>query len=193
VGTRALEITGIAGSLRRGSYNRALLRACVELAPGGVTIEAVDLRSVPLFNADHDTDEERPEPVRRLKEAVTSAEGVLLVSPEYNYGVPGVLKNALDWASRPGFRSPFYHKPVGIMGASRGRSGTMRGQEQLKLNLLGMAALVFPHPGVAVTGAGSKFDDEGRLTDEDTRDFLAAYLADFTTWLDRVGRSTDQA
>jgi chromate reductase len=181
-----LTIAGLAGSLRERSFNRALLRAARELAPAGVQVEIFDLASIPLYNADLDTDEARPEPVRRLKAAIDAAGAVLLVSPEYNYGVPGVLKNAIDWASRPSFRSPMAYKPTGIMGASKGASGTMRGQEQLKLNLLGMAAQVYPHPGVAVRQAAGKFDDALHLTDEATREFVQQYLARFADWARRV-------
>lgn len=180
------KVAGLAGSLRSGSFNRALLEACRGLAPERLELEVLEIDGVPLYNADLDTDERRPEAVERLKRSLERADGVLIASPEYNYGVPGVMKNLLDWASRPGFASPFYRKPTGIMGAARGRSGTMRGQEQLKLHLLGMAALVFPHRGVAVAKAPERFDDQGRLTDETTRDFVADYLADFRDWLDRV-------
>ncbi len=182
---RPLRLLGLAGSLRARSYNRALLEAARDLVPEDVRLDLFDLAPIPLYNADLDNDTDRPEPVNRLKAAIREADGVLIASPEYNYGVPGVLKNALDWASRPGFRSPMARKPTGLMGASPGASGTMRGQEQLKLNLLGMIALVFPHPGVAVTRAADKFDDDLRLTDEATRDFLRTYLADFTAWVRR--------
>jgi chromate reductase len=181
-----LTVLALAGSLRAGSYNRALVEACVGLTPEQLRVEPFEIHGIPLYNADLDTDEDRPEVVRHLKQAIARADGVLLASPEYNYGVPGVMKNVLDWASRPGFDSPFYHKPVAIMGAARGRSGTMRGQEQLKLHLLGMASLVFPHPGVAVQRAPSKFDDDLRLTDDATRDFVRAFLSDFAEWLARV-------
>jgi chromate reductase len=185
--TAPLRVVGFAGSLREGSFNRALLNAVLELAPADLTVEPLEIRGIPLYNADLDTDEHRPHAVVTLKRAVEQADGVLIVSPEYNYGTPGVVKNVVDWASRPGFDSPFLRKPVGIMGAARGRSGTMRGQEQLKLTLLGMASQVFPHPGVAVDDAPRKFDDEGRLTHEATRKFVASYLEDFTAWVRRVG------
>lgn len=182
----ALRLVGIAGSLRSGSFNRALLEAARELTPDEVDIVPFDLASIPLYNGDLDDDEHRPEPVVRLKEAIFRADGVLLVSPEYNYGVPGVLKNALDWASRPGFRSPMAGKPVGMMGASMGASGTMRGQEQLKLTLLGMGSQVFPHPGVAVSKAQERFDARGKLTDSGTRDFVGDYLEALAAWVRKV-------
>lgn len=181
-----LRLVGIAGSLRTGSLNRALLEAALGLVPDGVEIVPFDIAPVPLYNGDLDEDERRPDPVVRLKEAIFRADGVLLVTPEYNYGVPGVLKNTLDWASRPGFRSPMAGKPVGMMGASKGASGTMRGQEQLKLTLLGMGSQVFPHPGVAVSKAQERFDAKGELADSGTRDFVADYLEALSTWIRKV-------
>lgn len=180
-----LDLVAVPGSLRSGSFNRALAGALPELLPQGAELEVVELHDVPLYNADLDTDDRRPDAVRRFKDRIDRADGLILVSPEYNYGVPGVLKNALDWASRPGFRSPMAGKPTGIMGASAGASGTMRGQEQVKLNLLGMAAQVFPHPGVAVRTVGEKIED-GILTDEATRSFLADYMEAFVAWVRRV-------
>ncbi len=180
-----LELLVIPGSLREDSYNRALARSLVELLPDGAVTDVFELHDVPLYDADRDTDEDRPREVRALKESIDRSDGLLVVTPEYNYGVPGVLKNALDWASRPSFRSPMAGKPTGIMGASPGAGGTMRGQEQLKLILLAMAAPVFPHRGVAVTRAGEKFE-EGSLVDESTRDFIREYLASYVAWVRRT-------
>ncbi|MEZ4703252.1 MAG: NAD(P)H-dependent oxidoreductase [Rhodothermales bacterium] len=179
----ALHILAFAGSLRARSYNRALLHAAAELAPESLQIEVFDLADIPLYNGDLDTDALRPAPVRRFKDAITESDGVLIAMPEYNYGVPGVLKNALDWASRPGFKSPMAAKPAAIMGASPGASGTMRGQEHLKTNLMALLARLFPHPGVAVAQAASKFDDNLRLTDENTRAFLKTFLAGYEDWV----------
>ena len=179
------RLLALPGSLRDGSYNRALARALPDLAPDGVGVEVMELHDIPLYNADLDTDEARPEAVRELKSRIDEVQAVVVVSPEYNYGVAGVTKNALDWASRPAFRSPMAGKPTGLMGVSGGGSGTMRGQEQLKLTLLGMAALVFPHPGVAVRKGGEKFE-EGVLTDETTGKFVAGYLEDLVAWARRI-------
>lgn len=175
---RELEVLGVAGSLRRASFNRALLRAAVELAPLSMRIRVFEIGDLPLYNADLDTDEHRPAAVREWKEAVSRADGVLLVSPEYNHSVPGVMQNALDWASRPSMKSPFRGKPVGIMGASGGLFGTARGQQQLKLVLMSMLAYVMPHPGVAVTQAATRFDAEGTLVDATTREFVTDYLTE---------------
>jgi chromate reductase len=179
---RPVRVLGIAGSLRRKSYNRSLLAAAAELAPTSMSIETFDLADVPLYNGDLDTDEARPEPVRRLRDAVAAADAVLIASPEYNHSVPGVLQNALDWASRPGGRSPFAGKPVAIMGTSPGPVGTARGQQVLKLVVLSLLAHLIPHPGVVVNMAGEKFDADGRLVHEPTRAFLATFLAELEAW-----------
>ncbi|HVF64117.1 MAG TPA: NADPH-dependent FMN reductase [Casimicrobiaceae bacterium] len=180
-----LKILGIAGSLRQGSFNRRLLdHACRQSTPA-VAIDALDIASVPLYDADIDTDAQRPAAVRRLKDAIAASDGVLFATPEYNHGVPGVMQNAIDWASRPAFKSPFVGKPVAMMGASGGAGGTMRGQQALKLVLLSMLAEVFPHPGVAVPYAKDKFDTDGQLVHEATRDFVNAFLRDFEAWVRR--------
>jgi chromate reductase, NAD(P)H dehydrogenase (quinone) len=124
--------------------------------------------------------------VVRLKAAVAAADALLLVTPEYNHSVPGVLQNAIDWASRPGMKSPLAGKAAGIMGASTGAIGTARAQQQLKLVLLGTLSLVMPHAGVLVGQAKEKFDASGTLTHEPTRQFVAAYMKEFETWVRRV-------
>ena len=184
-----LRIVALAGSLRRGSWNRRLLEAARELAPAGVQVDIVELGDIPLYDADHDTEETRPASVRRLKQLVAEADGVLVATPEYNHSVPGVLQNAIDWASRPAMKSPLADKPVGIMGASPGALGAARAQQHLKLVLMATLAQVLPHPGVSVGLAAEKFDAEGRLVHEPTRQFVAAYLAAFAAWIRRVGQS----
>lgn len=184
-----LEILGIVGSLRRESQNRRLLRAAQELAPEGMRIEIVELDEIPLYDQDLDTDESRPEPVTRMKEAVAHADGLLIATPEYNHTVPGVLQNTIDWVSRPGMRSPLAGKPAGIMGASNGSIGTARAQQHLKVVLMSTLSPVMPHPGIAVGQAREKFDEAGRLTHEPTRDFLAAYLEQFEVWVRRIRSS----
>lgn len=181
-----LTLLAIPGSLRKESYNRALARALAELAPESVAVQVHELHDVPLYNADRDVDGDRPEPVQRLKDAIAQADAVAFVTPEYNHGVPGVLKNAIDWASRPAFRSPMAGKPCGMMGAATGSAGTIRAQQVLKVVLLGMASQVFPHRGVAVAHARDKFDAEGNLVDVQTREFVASYLAALANWTRRV-------
>lgn len=184
-----LRVLGVAGSLRAGSINRALLRAAAELAPDGMDVDTFDLAGIPLYDGDLDRDGERPEAVERFKEAIA----LLIATPEYNYGVPGVLKNAIDWASRPAGRSPLAGKPVAGMGAAPGAIGTARAQEHLKLHLLATLSLVMPHPGVVVNHAAAKFDAEGRLTDETTSQFLQDFLAAFRDFVRRVGERVPAA
>jgi chromate reductase len=121
-------------------------------------IDVFELDDIPLYNADLDTDELRPHEVRRLKDGITAAEALLMTTPEYNHSVPGVLQNAIDWASRPALKSPLVGKPVAIAGASPSAVGTARAQQQLKLVLMSTLALVLPHPGVLIAQAHEKFD-----------------------------------
>ncbi len=178
-----LTILGIAGSLRRASFNRALLEAARELMPPGVVFEVAEIGDLPLYDADL-AEGGKPPPVARLEEQIAQADAVLIATPEYNYGIPGVLKNALDWASRPAFRSVFAGKPVAIVGASGGAVGTARAQGQLKQVLLGMVAEVFPYPEVLVARAQERFE-EGKLTDEPTREAVRQILGAFVTYLRR--------
>jgi chromate reductase, NAD(P)H dehydrogenase (quinone) len=177
---------GIAGSLRRESYNRALLSAAIALAPASLTIVAFPLDGIPLYNADLDADDRRPAEVATLKQTVTESDGLLIISPEYNHSVPGVLQNAIDWASRPGMKSPLVGKPVAIAGASIGAVGTARAQQQLKLVLISTLALVMPHAGVLVGQAAEKFDASGALVHEPTRQFLGKFLGEFEQWIARL-------
>jgi chromate reductase len=176
---------GIAGSLRRGSYNRSLLEAARVLAPPTMTVVPFPLDEIPLYNADFDADHLRPPEVARLKQTVADADALLIATPEYNHSVPGVLQNAIDWASRPGLASPLSGKPVAIMGASTGAVGTARCQQQLKLVLMSTLALVMPHAGVLVGLAPQKFDPSGELVHEPTRQFIAAFLLDLEKWTHR--------
>jgi len=170
-----MRTLGIAGSLRAGSYNRALLQAARELAPAGMEIAEFDLRELPLYDGDVEAAGD-PEPVAALKDAIRSADALLIATPEYNRGVPGVLKNAIDWASRPPLGSPLAGKPVAIMGASTGRGGTARAQEQLRAAVEYSRANVLNDPEVLVPEAYMRFDERGRLTDEETRKEIAALL-----------------
>lgn len=182
----ARRICGIAGSLRAGSYNRALLRAARDLAPDGLTIDIFeDLEEVPLFNADVEADGD-PDGVRRLKQAIRTADGLLLVSPEYNGGIPGVLKNAIDWASRKGTAdvAAIAGKPTALMGATPGLLGTARAQGHLREVLAGAGAVVMPNPKVHLMGAGSRIEN-GELTDEKSRQFVSGLLGDLARWVQR--------
>jgi chromate reductase len=180
-----LTMVAISGSLRRQSLNTALVRAVQEMVPEGSTLDLLEIGALPLYNADLDT-EQPPAAVIAFKQRISAADAVLIATPEYNYGIPGPLKNAMDWASRPAYKAPFTQKPVAIMGASPGGGGTVRAQGQLKQVLLGMLSQVFPYPEMALTVAGERFDAEGRLTDARTREHLVAMLQQFMQWVLKV-------
>lgn len=179
-----LHILGIAGSLRRASYNQALLRAAVELAPSGMVIETFDLSQVPLYNGDVEAEGDPPG-VAAFKRAIADADGVLMATPEYNHGVPGVMKNAIDWASRPPGEAPLGGKPVGLVGASPGITGTARGQSQLRQAFEFTNSFCMPQPELLVFKAHEKFDGDGNLSDPATGQYLARYLIAFAAWIRR--------
>jgi len=178
----SVRILGFAGSLRRGSYNRALLHAAQGLAPEGMTIEIFDLVEVPLYNADVEAQGDPPG-VAAFKQAIRAADGLLMVTPEYNHGVPGVMKNAIDWASRPPQDAVLARKPVGLLGASPGMTGSARGQSQLRQAFEFTNSYCMPQPEVLVARAHEKFDAEGKLTDETTAKFLGTWLVAFQAWV----------
>lgn len=181
LGRPQLRVLGIAGSLRAGSYNRALLRAAQELAPEGMEIATFDLAPIPPYNADVER-QGLPEPVAALKAAIRGADALLIATPEYNRSVSGVLKNALDWASRPPTDSPLNGKPVAIMGASTGSYGTVRAQEHLRLFCTATNMLPLNRPELYVARAEDKFDAEGRLTDAKTRNRVGKLLQALVEW-----------
>jgi chromate reductase, NAD(P)H dehydrogenase (quinone) len=179
-------VCGIAGSLRRQSYNRALLRAAQELCPDGMEIRVFDrLADVPLFNEDVEATGD-PEPVRALKRAIDDADALLIATPEYNHGVPGVLKNAIDWASRPPRGSVLQGKPAAIFGASPGITGTARAQTQLRASFVFTQTPALLQPEILVYRAAEKFDAEGRLTHERSREFIARLLGELASWTRRL-------
>jgi chromate reductase len=179
-----LRVVGVAGSLRRMSYNRALLQAACKLSPAELVIEVRHLDELPLFNEDLERGG-APLPVERLRNAVRAADGLLLVTPEYNHGVPGVLKNAVDWLSQPVRRSALEGKPVAMMGASTGLAGTARSQSQLRQAFVLTNSPVLQQPEVLVGRAHEKFDANGQLNDPVTREFVAVFLAHLAHWLVR--------
>ena len=184
----SLSFLGIAGSLRKASYNRGLIRAAIELAPAGIGVVPYDLAEIPMFNADVEADGDPPA-VADFKRAIASADALLIATPEYNHCVPGVLKNAIDWASRPARRSVLTSKPVAIMGASTGRGATARAQAHLRDGLAYTNGLVLPLPEVLVDLAGEKFDADGALIDEDTREAVRDLLVSLAAWTRRMQRS----
>ena len=177
-----MKILAFAGSLRKGSINKALLRAVQEHAPEGMEIGIFDIGGIPLFNQDLEAFDLSPE-VIRFREAITGADGILIASPEYNHGITGVTKNVLDWASRPPGKSAISGKPVGVIGASPGATGTARSQDQLRQSLKAMNTFCMPQPELLVFRAGDKFDADGNLTDEATIKFLARFLSAFEAWV----------
>jgi chromate reductase len=176
-----IRVLGFAGSLRAKSLNRSLLRAATQLVPDSMQIEVFDLSVVPLYNGDV---EEAGEPagVIAFKDAIRRSDAALLVTPEYNHGVPGVMKNAVDWASRPPSSAPLARKPVGIIGASPGITGTARGQSQLRQAFEFTNSYCMPQPEVLVFRAHEKFDSDGELTDAMTITLLKKYLLAFADW-----------
>lgn len=181
----SLTILGIAGSLRGASYNRGLIRAASEIAPAGMTVRPYDLAAIPMFNADVEAEGDPPA-VTDFKRAIAAADALLIATPEYNHCVPGVLKNAIDWASRPARRSVLTDKPVAIMGASSGRGATARAQAHLRDGLAYTNGFVLPLPEVLVDFAGEKFDDDGNLTDQDTAEEVRDLLVSLVAWTRRL-------
>jgi len=175
-----LRILGIAGSLRRASYNRAALRAATQLTPEEAVIDVFELDGIPGFNQD----EERNPPalVVDLKQRILAADAILLVTPEYNYSVPGVLKNAIDWASRPYGDSAWSGKPVAIMGASIGAIGTARAQYHLRQMFVFLNMFPINQPEVMIANAAARFDAEGNLTDEAATDLIRRLLRNLVDW-----------
>jgi chromate reductase, NAD(P)H dehydrogenase (quinone) len=174
-----MRLLGLAGSLRAGSYNRGLLRAAAELAPAGTVFEEHDLRGLPFYDGDLEAAGD-PVSVIELKDAIRRADALVIATPEYNRGLPGLLKNAIDWASRPALASPLAGKPVAIMGATTGFAGTARAQQQLRDALEFPGALVLQQPEVLVSEAYLRFDEHGDLVDDEVREQIAELLAALT-------------
>lgn len=185
--TNAIKILGISGSLRQASYNTGALRAAAELVPEGATIEIFDLDGLPGFN--QDDDQNPPEKVAELKRKIREADAVLFVTPEYNYSIPGVLKNAIDWASRPYGDSAWNGKPAAIMGASIGSIATARAQYDLRKMMVFLNMFPINQPEVMIGNAGDKFDENGNLTDETTKDFIRQLLANLVDWTSLISRA----
>lgn len=179
-----LKILGISGSLRKGSFNTAALKTCAELMPAGMSMTYARLDDIPLFNQDV-FDAGLPEPAKRLRAEVAAADGLLIASPEYNFSLSAALKNAIDWGSRPP-NQVFMDKPIALFSASQGPMGGARVQYDLRRILGQLWGHVLPRPEVFIGNAPSKFDAQGKLTDEATRKFLADLLAGFKTWIIRM-------
>ena len=182
--TDAVRILGFAGSLRKQSYNRSALRVAGKLVPAGITLETFDLAGIPSFNQDHER--EPPPAVRQFKDKVKTADAILIVTPEYNYSVPGVLKNAIDWASRLYGESAWDGKPVGIMGASVGMTGTVRAQYHRRQMFVFLNMFPLNQPEVMIANAHEKFDEDGNLKDEKTAAKIRELLQALGDWAKRL-------
>jgi chromate reductase, NAD(P)H dehydrogenase (quinone) len=180
-----MNVLGICGSLRKGSYNAMALRAAQKLAPQGMKIDIAEIGAIPLYNDDVRVAGE-PAPVQEFKAKLRAADAVLIVTPEYNFSIPGVLKNALDWASRPP-EPPFTGKPVAIMGASPGPVGTARVQYDLRKVMVFLDAFTVNKPEVFISFAQNKFNEQGELTDEPTAKFITDLLVSLQKLKQRLG------
>lgn len=181
---KPIVILGFAGSLRRDSYNKALLRAAVELLPKDARLEIFDLEGIPPFNQDLET--RMPEKVKGFKAKIRAADAILIATPEHNYSIPGVLKNAIDWASRPYGDNSFEDKPVAIMSASPGMLGGARAQYHLRQTFVFLNIHPINKPEVIVTFAPQKIDEKGRVTDEKTMQLIRELLENLVAWTKRL-------
>jgi chromate reductase, NAD(P)H dehydrogenase (quinone) len=172
--TNAISILGIPGSLRNGSYNRLLLNAARELMPSIAQLEVYDLADIPIYNQDNE--QALPRSVEIFKQKILQADAILFASPEYNYSIPAVLKNAIDWASRPMGKSAWARKPAAVIGASAGMLGSVRAQYHLRQVLVALDMPTVNQPEVLVGTARACFDADGRLTDATSRDLLKRLL-----------------
>ena len=184
--TSLVRILGIPGSLRQGSYNKAALRAAQELLPEGAMLEIFDLEGLPLFN--EDAERLLPARVVELKAQIREADAIVIATPEYNYSVPGVLKNAIDWASRPYSDNAWDGKPVAIMGASPGPFGTTRVQYHLRQTFVFLNMHPVNRPEVMLSNAAQRFDAHGRLVDEGSRTRIRQLLEALVAWTRRLGK-----
>jgi chromate reductase len=175
-----ITILGIAGSLRAASYNRAALRAAQHLAPEDAKVEIFELDEIPAFN--QDDEQHPPAKVSELKARARAADAILFVTPEYNYSIPGVLKNAIDWASRPYGDSAWEGKPVAIMGASVGTIGTARAQYHLRQVFVFLNMYPINRPEVMIGNAAQRFDEQGNLTDQTTEELIRQLLKNLVDW-----------
>jgi chromate reductase len=178
--SKTIKILGIAGSLRKASTNRGALRAAKELVPEGVEMEIFNLDGMPLFNEELEADP--PAIVAEFKQKIREADAILFATPEYNYSISGVLKNAIDWASRPYGDSAWEGKPAAIMGASGGNTATARAQYDLRKVMVFLNMFPINKPEIMIGGSRDKFDPDGNLTDENTRNYIAKQLEALAAW-----------
>lgn len=181
----AIRVAGICGSLRAASLNKGLLQAAVELAPSGMEISIYNrLGDIPPYNDDVFANGD-PEAVADMKNFIGSRDALLIVTPEYNYGVPGVLKNAIDWASRPSGKCVLNRKPAALMGCSPGLGGTIRCLHALRQSFVFTDTHVMSQPEIKIPSAAPLFDASGKLADENTRQHIKQFLEAFAIWIGR--------
>jgi chromate reductase, NAD(P)H dehydrogenase (quinone) len=179
-----IKVLGICGSLRKGSFNRMALRVAQELAPAGMKVDVADISAFPLYNEDVRA-QGFPPPVQTFRDQIAAADALLFVTPEYNYSMSGVLKNAIDWASRPP-NQPFDGKPVAVMGASGGVLGTARAQYHLRQTCVFLNMFPVNKPEVMIPQAQNRFDAEGRLTDETAKGLIKQLMESLQAWALRL-------
>ncbi len=175
-----ISIFGFAGSLRKDSYNKAILRAALNLVPAGAGLSIFDLEGIPPFN--QDLEKEPPGKVKDFKDKIRAADAILISTPEYNYSIPGVLKNAIDWASRPYGDNVLEGKPVAVMGASIGMVGTARAQYHLRQSFVFLNMYPVNRPEVMVPFAHEKIDKNGKVTDAKTLELIKELLVSLVDW-----------
>jgi chromate reductase len=185
--TRHVTILGIAGSLRRNSYNRAALCTAQQLVPANAFLDIFDIADIPLFN--EDSEQPPPPAVVQFKARIRAADAVLFATPEYNYSIPGVLKNAIDWASRPHGDNAWDGKPAAIFGVSLGKLGTVRAQYHLRQVFVTLNMYTLNQPEVMIGNAGERFDAQGNLIDKETQTFLQKLLERLVQWTRQLQRS----
>jgi chromate reductase len=181
---KKISILGFAGSLRKGSFNRSLLRTAQEVVPQEAELESFDLEGIPPFN--QDLENQPPQKVKEFKAKIRAADAILIVTPEYNYSIPGVLKNAIDWASRPYGDNALEGKPVALMGASIGMLGTARAQYHLRQSFVWLNMYPLNQPEVMVPFAQEKFDANGTLTDQKTKEKVKELLESLIRWTKKM-------
>ena len=181
---KKVKILGFVGSLRKGSYTKALMRAAVELSPKNVRIEVFDLALIPPFNQDLENDQ--PQIVKDFKAKIKGADALLIATPEYNYSIPGVLKNAIDAASRPYGEKVFDGKPVAVMSASTGMLGGARAQYHLRQCFVFLNMYPINHPEVMLANARDNVDENGNLTNQETRRLISKLLEELVQWTEKL-------
>ena len=184
---RGISVLGICGSLRKGSYNMAALRTAIELKPAGMNVTVADISQIPLYNEDL-RQQGFPPPVETLRRQIAEADALLFACPEYNYSMSGVLKNAIDWASRPPDQ-PFAGKPCAILGAGAGMAGTARAQGDLRRSMVFLDMHPLNKPEVLIGQAQTKFDEQGKLTDEAARGFIRDMMAALDRWARQIANN----